>query len=117
MLNTQGGDNVPILADAMWFEGQPRYTDLPSPFEEWPGEQTDYISVYARRYGMRCFSINRHKGYVNALFMDYSVRKVGLKELWSLKWHRNYNVRGPWTIASGVQPDDWPPWMKEFNDY
>ena len=54
---------------------------------------------------------------VNSLFMDLSVRKVGLKELWTLKWHKQYNTNGPWTMAGGVQPEDWPQWMRGFKDY
>jgi prepilin-type processing-associated H-X9-DG protein len=61
--------------------------------------------------------INRHDGYVNSLFMDWSVRKVGLKELWTLKWHREYDTRNPWTKAGGVKPEDWPQWMRRFRDY
>ncbi len=34
--------------------------------------------------------------------MDWSVRKVGLKELYTLKWHKSFNTRGPWTQAGGV---------------
>jgi hypothetical protein len=49
--------------------------------------------------------------------MDWSVRKVGLKELWTLKWHRNFDTSGPWTKAGGVKPDDWPKWMRNFRDY
>jgi len=65
----------------------------------------------------RGFCINRHDGFVNGLFLDWSVRKVGLKELWTLKWHREYNTAGPWTKAGGVKPEDWPKWMKHFKDY
>ncbi len=61
--------------------------------------------------------INRHDGYVNNLFLDWSVRKVGLKELWTLKWHKEYNTRGPWTQAGHVKPEDWPEWMRHFRDY
>ncbi len=61
--------------------------------------------------------INRHDGYVNGLFMDWSVRKVGLKELWTLKWHREFDTAGPWTKAGGVKPEDWPQWMRRFKDY
>jgi len=42
---------------------------------------------------------------------------VGLKQLWTLKWHRQYNTCGEWTKAGGIQPDDWPPWMRGFRDY
>jgi len=54
---------------------------------------------------------------VNYLFMDYSVRKVGLKELWTLKWHQSFNTAGPWTRAGGVESEDWPLWTRNFKDY
>jgi prepilin-type N-terminal cleavage/methylation domain-containing protein len=54
---------------------------------------------------------------VNCVFMDFSVRKIGLKQLWTLKWHRQFETAGPWTKAGGVQPEDWPEWMKRFKDY
>ena len=38
------------------------------------------------------YCMNRHNGGVNGLFMGWSVRKVGLKELWTLKWHRQYDT-------------------------
>jgi len=61
--------------------------------------------------------IDRHDGGINMLFMDWSVRKVGLKELWTLKWHRDFDTAGPWTKAGGVEPEDWPQWMRRFKDY
>ena len=63
------------------------------------------------------FCINRHNGYVNVLFMDWSARKVGLKELWTLKWDSDWDTAGPWTKAGGAQPEDWPGWMRKFKDY
>ena len=61
--------------------------------------------------------INRHSGAVNCLFTDWSVRKVGLKELWTLQWYPQYDTAGPWTKAGGVQPSDWPEWLRGFKDY
>jgi len=51
------------------------------------------------------------------IFMSWSIRRVGLKELWTLKWHRTYNTAGPWTKAGAVQAENWPPWMRRFKDY
>jgi len=62
-----------------------------------------------------CF--NRHDGYVNFLFLDWTVRRVGLKELWTLKWHPDYDTANEWTTAGGVKPEDWPEWMRGFKDY
>ncbi|MCH8215832.1 MAG: hypothetical protein IH892_03565, partial [Planctomycetes bacterium] len=56
-------------------------------------------------------------GRVNGLFLDGSVREVGLKELWTLPWYPNFDKAGPRTIAGGVQPEDWPQWMRSFKDY
>ena len=51
------------------------------------------------------------------MFLDWSVRKVGLKELWTLKWASDFDRANRWTKAGGVQPDDWPKWMKDCKDY
>jgi len=49
--------------------------------------------------------INRHNGTMNALFLDFSVRPVGLKELWTLKWSLTFDT------------EDWPRWLRKFKDY
>jgi hypothetical protein len=49
--------------------------------------------------------------------LDFSARKIGLKELWTLKWHRKYDTAGPWTLAGGAQQGDWPQWMRSFKEY
>jgi hypothetical protein len=51
------------------------------------------------------------------LFMDWSIRNTGLKELWTLKWHRANVTNGPWTNAGGVLPGDWPQWLRRYKDY
>jgi len=63
------------------------------------------------------FCINRHNGHINGLFLDWSVRKIGLKELWTLKWNMQFDTANKWTKAGGVQPEDWPEWMRGFKDY
>ena len=52
--------------------------------------------------------INRHDGGINCLFYEFLARKVGLKELWTLKWHNNFDTANPWTTRGGVRPEDWP---------
>jgi len=66
---------------------------------------------------MMPYCINRHNGRINSLFLDWSVREVGLKELWTLKWCPNFDTAGPWTQAGGVRPEDWPEWMRGLKDY
>ncbi|MDI6451056.1 type II secretion system protein [Anaerobaca lacustris] len=67
--------------------------------------------------GMNMFLMDRHGKEINAIFLDWSVRKVGLKELWTLRWASDFDRANPWTKAGGVQPEDWPEWMRDCKDY
>ena len=101
--SVKGLANVPAILDAWKFNSMHSNTWTP-PRVEGVGQNQD-------------FCINRHNEHINGLFMDWSVRRIGLKELWTLKWYEDYNTAGPWTKAGGVQPSDWPPWMRKFKDY
>jgi len=101
---------VPVFLDCMFPGGGPRLSNGPPLY----GDQHAVTGGGCR---MGHFCINRHHGYINGLFMDWSVRKVGLKELWTLKWHKQFDTAGPWTKAGGVRPEDWPEWMRGFKDY
>ena len=105
-------NNIPVLGDATWHDAWPRHTDSPSPYADAFG-----IMDQGTEGEINHFCINRHDGFVNFVFMDWSVRKVGLKELWTLKWHRAFETAGPWTMAGGVAPSDWPQWLRRFKDY
>jgi prepilin-type processing-associated H-X9-DG protein len=96
-------NNIPLLLDCM--EPYSRPDDWMRP--KWEGSGG----------GMGAFCINRHNGHINGLFLDWSVRRVGLKELWTLKWHKQFDTANAWTKAGGVKPDDWPKWMRGFKDY
>jgi len=99
---------VPLFLGSQRYNGWVLHTDRPPTYS---GERWNDDAQIGR------YCLNRHQGYVNCLFMDYSVRKVGLKELWTLKWHRNYETTGPWTRDGGCRPTDWPEWMRNFRDY
>ncbi|MBM4025311.1 MAG: prepilin-type N-terminal cleavage/methylation domain-containing protein [Planctomycetes bacterium] len=98
--------NIPAVLDAAFLWGAPRDSDPPPPREYGGGAFT-----------MPTFCLNRHRGCVNAVFLDWSVRRIGLKELWTLKWYDQFDRAGPWTRAGGVKPEDWPQWMRKFKDY
>jgi hypothetical protein len=106
--SVDGAENVPLFLEAQRYNGVPLHTDGPPSYS---GEQ------WINEVQMGQYCLNRHNGATGCLFLDFSARKVGLKELWTLKWHRNYQTEGPWTIAGGVQPTDWPEWMRNFKDY
>lgn len=102
--------DTPLFLDCLHAEGRPYATDTPPEFD---GEKISFD----KSDNMKRFCLNRHKGAANSLFLDFSIRKVGLKEFWTLKWHRQYDTAGVWTKAGGVQPGDWPEWMRNFKDY
>jgi prepilin-type N-terminal cleavage/methylation domain-containing protein/prepilin-type processing-associated H-X9-DG protein len=110
--NIPNASTVPVLGDSTWHDAWPRHTDTP------------VISPLAFAYGdqgttneMNHFCIDRHNGWTNLMFADWSVRHVGLKELWTLKWNRDFNINGPWTKAGGVTGADWPQWLRKYKDY
>ena len=60
------------------------------------------------------YMMDRHSGYVGSSFLDYSARKVGMKELFKLKYHRLYDVNKWYEIQEDL---GWPEWMQNFKDY
>ena len=103
-VNVKGASNIPLLLDSMWVDSYPDSSNEPPDFD---GDF--YTSGPMGNRQMRFFCINRHNRFVNGLFLDSSVRKIGLKELWTLKWHRNCEVN--------ASRPNWPEWMKGFKDY
>jgi len=98
---------VPWFVEALRFDLWPNEGDQPADNE---------FAAWGANLMARC-AINRHQGFVNAAFMDWSARKVGLKELWTLKWHRQFNTSGHYTKAGGMQSSEWPEWMRRFKEY
>ena len=103
--NVRGGAGVPLFMDSMWIDGWPREHDTPPDYFDHMGNS------------MTRYCIDRHDGGTNALFLDWSVRKIGCKELWTFKWHRNFDTANEWTRAGGVVHSDWPEWMDHLKDY
>jgi hypothetical protein len=92
--------DVPVFADAQWMNGDPLWYDYP------PAHYCDLWTPQAEE--MQRFCIDRHHGGINGLFMDFSARKIGVKELWILRWHRSFNP------SHSVL---WPEWMEVYKDF
>lgn len=109
-------NEIPVFLDCMWVDAWPKETDEPAVIEEW---RFDMVGEHE----MRRFCVNRHQRFVNVLFMDWSVRKVGLKELWTLRWHKEYDTCAPATLCGfggdvGAYSAWWnekAPWMKNMS--
>jgi hypothetical protein len=98
--------DIPVLLDSKWYGGKPEVDD-PAPDDPslfYPGgrKQKGY---------MRIFCMDRHGAGTNALFLDMTVRKIGLKEdLWHARWHKNYPVDYP--LPPGGS--EWPEWLRKL---
>jgi len=100
---------VPLFLDCIYVDAFPLAGDTPLSFDP-AGQRWNYPSWGDwDNNGMRLFCIDRHEGGINGVFLDLSARKIGLKELWKLKWHKDYDTSG----YKGV----WPQWMQKYKDY
>ncbi len=99
---------IPLMAEALRFDlwPQPNQAPATNPEDTWKSDNH-----------MARTCMNRHIGHINVSMCDFSARKVGLKELYTLKWHRSFNTAGQWTLAGGVNPNAWPDWIRPFKDY
>ena len=95
---------IPMLLDCFWVEGYPRHGNEPP-----PGRTLGLFGDSHQH--MKRFCVDRHNEKTNGLFMDLTVRSVGIKELWELRWHRWYNE------GNINPPPEWPDWMSGFKDY
>jgi prepilin-type N-terminal cleavage/methylation domain-containing protein len=104
---------IPVFTDMWWVDAWPRGDDVPPPVQTGPDDTINENE-------MRRVCVNRHDGFINGTFMDWSVRKIGLKELWTLKWNRIFDTKNRWTLAGGTRPSWWngaAPWMRRFKIY
>jgi len=109
-INVAQAYQVPLFMDCKFFEIYPKPYDSPPPVEEF------YDGNWLQNE-MRHSCMDRHKNRtINCAFLDSSVKKVPLKCLWTLKWHRTFDVKGKWTPTGPVkvQPEDWPDWMRKY---
>lgn len=92
--------SVPLFLDCMWVGSYPYDTDRPSSAEDMPHQA-----------GMPRFSMKRHRTGVNTVFLDQSSREVDIKELWRLKWHRQFKIGNAMTLPDAT----WPDWIRNSN--
>jgi prepilin-type N-terminal cleavage/methylation domain-containing protein len=98
-INVDMPSEVPLLMCSQWKDIQPFPSDEPLEYESEVWTSGPYNE-------MRRPCIKRHAPYsVNVLFLDFSIDRRTIKELWKLKWSRNW----PTDYALPV----WPDWMAD----
>jgi prepilin-type N-terminal cleavage/methylation domain-containing protein len=103
--DVKGGNNIPLVFDcAGWQNACPHHYDFPPEYD-------GHMEYNTNEHEMRYVCLNRHNQATNMGFMDFTVRKVWLKGLWNLTWHRQ------WWKDEDADPPDWNygnGWMRGF---
>jgi prepilin-type N-terminal cleavage/methylation domain-containing protein len=98
-INAKNASEVPLLMCNQWKDMQPFASDQPHEYES----EIWTVGPYNE---MRRPCIKRHAPYhVNFLFLDFAVGKRTIKQLWRLKWSRNW--------PSDAPLPEWPEWMSD----
>ncbi|MBN1359444.1 MAG: prepilin-type N-terminal cleavage/methylation domain-containing protein [Sedimentisphaerales bacterium] len=99
--NIRGAAQVPMFLDCIFWCGWPDDDDKPPALPERTSRN------YSDEEAMHRFCIDRHAQGINAVFLDYSVRKIWLKELWRVKWSKRFNT---------AREVAWPEWMAQYRE-
>jgi prepilin-type N-terminal cleavage/methylation domain-containing protein len=99
--DVKNAGEIPLMLDATWVTS----------YGDWRYEPPLYSGAEFRSGAnggcLGVFCIPRHNGHINGAFVDRSVRNIELKELWLLRWHRNYDLAAArqnepdWTVGTG----------------
>jgi type II secretory pathway pseudopilin PulG len=96
-----GNENTSLLNRTAWLAA----ASAPPPVKD--AMEIDQYIALTGMYNMYRLAMDRHNMSINISFMDGSMRKVKLRDLWSLKWNRasrpNHNPEA--TLSS------WPDWL------
>ncbi|MCE5184617.1 MAG: prepilin-type N-terminal cleavage/methylation domain-containing protein [Planctomycetaceae bacterium] len=103
--NAKSPSQVPLMGAGMWEGASPLETDAAPPSQ---GVQAPTQNA-VNSGGLSTFCLDRHSGGPNWLFMDNQVRKVGMKELWRLKWHTQWD--------NSISRSLWPEWMLHYPEF
>ncbi len=94
-------NNIPLFMGCWWMRAFPANDNYPQM------KKGIELRTYSHISDMQRYCLDRHNMAVNGVFMDNSTRNVKLKDLWTLKWHRTFDVNNEWT-----KPDaPWPDWI------
>jgi hypothetical protein len=115
-IRVKNTSRIPLQGDSNFAAGFPHSYDTPATYRlhgpvDGGGGETNR------------WNLDRHRLSVNLVFLDWSVRKVGLRQLWEIRWNREINNNGAsnWGNLSIVpdwrDPMQWPEWMRQSQNY
>ncbi len=92
-ISMRGAHEAPVFADSTFSHTWPRHDNpIPSkPFVEYDDIPTNSGNIWR-------FCIDRHSGGIQSSYLDGSVKKILIPDLWNQKWHREF-VRQNYTAG------------------
>jgi hypothetical protein len=107
-VQVKNANQIPLFGDCNYTGGFPHVHDEPAPFRyHGPVDIPNEINRW---------NLDRHKLSINLLFLDWSVRKFGLKQLWQLRWSKEIGWGDLRIVPDPEDPTDWPEWMRDFKN-
>ncbi len=93
---------APLMGDCAQKGTTPNEIDVPPEFDGqiYESEEPDVDEI-------RSFCINRHNWHINMVFLDWSVRSVRLKELWVIRWKKNWEMNPDLMPTAWLEPEHW----------
>jgi prepilin-type N-terminal cleavage/methylation domain-containing protein/prepilin-type processing-associated H-X9-DG protein len=108
-LTVEGAYNIPLVGDSVFADTAVQHGDAAPNDQE---HEDDIYDAYWNRDAIKFYCIDRHKGGINMVFVDMNARHVGLRELWNLRWHKNFKM-GLGPSGSNV----WPSWTLKYKEF
>ncbi len=102
---TKGADNIPLVLDSVYVDTAVNDTDAAPSNDE---HSRDAYSASWNNNAMKFYSIDRHSGGINGIFVDMHAQHVGIKQLRRFKWHRSFNTSLTPTYDT---------WLDSYKDY
>jgi prepilin-type N-terminal cleavage/methylation domain-containing protein/prepilin-type processing-associated H-X9-DG protein len=98
--------DVPVVADGNWPIGWPKETDTPPTnlYQIPPVGGNPNINSGTTGGNWNIFCMARHSMAINVGFLDGHATTVQLPDLWTLKWHAEWNLDAPLNDAGVAQP-------------
>ncbi len=101
---SQKPDDIPVFLDCFQPGGYPTAKDAPPAYDG----ALNY-GESGKNNNMCYFAVNRHRG-TTASFMDLSVKKISIKNMWNYSWHKNYDK------SQAPLPAEMPDWIQRLPD-
>ncbi|MCP4450038.1 MAG: type II secretion system protein [Planctomycetes bacterium] len=105
--DVKGADQIPLFMDCVYVDVYPEVSNTPMETEptayEWNNSWGDWGSN-----AMRLVAMERHGDGINVVFLNGNTAKVSVRDLWGLKWHKNFNTNNRMT-GPGAK---WPQWLQ-----